>query len=248
MHNQSNLLTLTAKGQPQPVKTLGSTRCPRRHPQNVASAETARHDEHRRRIGRGAIAMASATALGLIWWSAQTTDYAGLPINALGQVVGDLLMMGMALPALSGRSRQNPKHSKGTRRDSALITCLHRSVDQTNNSNQPTTPPCQRQRPLVQLRAAPTYVVLVKMRPGPPPQAEAWIPTQAQRQQLQLETTTSMMVLTPMQSQTIWVEPLRRNFRRSWPQHGYALLLATQVGEVSSLASRYSKLRTSTSE
>jgi len=230
MHNQGNLLTFTATGQSQPVKTMGSTRCPRRHPQNAASIETARHDDHRRRIGRGAIAIASAAALGLIWWNAQTTDYAGLPINALGQVVGDLLMMGMALPALSSRSRQNPKHSNGTGRDSALITCPYRSVGQTSSLNQ--------------LRAAPTCVVLVKMPPGTPRQTEAWIPTRVRRRQLKQEAPTSMMVLTPMQLQTIWVGPPRKNFRRSWLQPGYTLLLTTQVGEAPSLASRNWKLRT----
>lgn len=187
--------------------------------------------------------MASAVALGLIWWSAQTTDYAGLPINALGQVVGDLLMMGIALPALSSRGRQKPKDSTGTSRDSALINCPHRSAGQTSSLNQPMTPRQQRQRPPAQLTAAPTCVALVRMHPETPQQMEAWISIRVRRRQLKREATSSLMVLAPIQLQTISAGSRGNDFRRFWWQPGYALLVATHVGEAPLSSSGESRLR-----
>lgn len=61
------------------------------------------------RARRWTIALLCAAVLGLMWWDSQTEGYSGLPINTFGQVLGDLIMMGIALPlVLTRRPREEP--------------------------------------------------------------------------------------------------------------------------------------------
>jgi hypothetical protein len=49
------------------------------------------------------------------WWDAQASGYAGLPVNMLGQVIGDFLLMGLATP-LGSQSRTRRPRADGADR------------------------------------------------------------------------------------------------------------------------------------
>lgn len=48
---------------------------------------------------------------GWTWWDAQVGGYAGLPVNTLAQIVGDLILMGLLAP-LAPRHRHRRRHRR----------------------------------------------------------------------------------------------------------------------------------------
>lgn len=52
----------------------------------------------RRRLYRFAAFGLCAALTGWSWWTAQANGYVGLPVNTLGQIIGDLLLMGLIAP------------------------------------------------------------------------------------------------------------------------------------------------------
>jgi hypothetical protein len=50
---------------------------------------------------RWAIAFACAVGPGLMWWGWRSGGYTGLPVNIIGQILGDLITMGIVLPTRS---------------------------------------------------------------------------------------------------------------------------------------------------
>lgn len=54
--------------------------------------------------------LACAAVLGMMWSDASAEQYSGLPINVLGQITGDLIMMGIALPVVLLRRPREERH------------------------------------------------------------------------------------------------------------------------------------------
>ena len=75
----------------------------------VVIRQTIRKARHRLRVLGGARRLAFASCVALTawtWWAAQASEYAGLPVNVLGQIAGDLVLMGLLAP-LARRVRPN---------------------------------------------------------------------------------------------------------------------------------------------
>ncbi|HEV2639411.1 MAG TPA: hypothetical protein VGX23_30010 [Actinocrinis sp.] len=86
-----------------------------RRPGPARAARTGRTAADRLRSARSttalrwSTALVCATLLALMWWDSRSDGYDGLPVNTLGQVLGDLIMMGIALPlVLPRRPREEP--------------------------------------------------------------------------------------------------------------------------------------------
>jgi hypothetical protein len=64
---------------------------------------------------------------GWMWWQARADGYAGLPVNTLGQILGDLLLMGLAAPVINhSRHRGRQHEANGGTLLSALAQAAHR--------------------------------------------------------------------------------------------------------------------------
>ena len=58
------------------------------------------------------------------WWQAQIGGYAGLPVNTLGQILGDLLLMGLVAPLAKLRW---PAAERGRRSNPPILDTLARA-------------------------------------------------------------------------------------------------------------------------
>jgi hypothetical protein len=70
-----------------------------------------------------------ATLAGWSWWSAQASGYAGLPVNTLGQITGDLILMGLVAPMARrdlSRDRGAESMTAGPSPLGALARAAHR--------------------------------------------------------------------------------------------------------------------------
>lgn len=81
---------------------------PPRPERRTAPRESIRRGLHRvrafGRVHRFTVFGLCVTLTGWSWWSAQASGYAGLPVNTLGQITGDLILMGLVAP-LARRDR-----------------------------------------------------------------------------------------------------------------------------------------------
>ncbi|HEY3867217.1 MAG TPA: hypothetical protein VGM10_02670 [Actinocrinis sp.] len=70
---------------------------------------------------------------GWTWWDAQVGGYVGLPVNTLGQIVGDLILMGLLAP-LAPLARRHRHRNRNNRRDepAGVRTLLQRVADATH--------------------------------------------------------------------------------------------------------------------
>jgi hypothetical protein len=50
---------------------------------------------------------------GWLFWDAHLDGFAGLPVNTLGQILGDLLLMGLARPFIDSRRRRDHRSTAG---------------------------------------------------------------------------------------------------------------------------------------
>lgn len=106
--------------------THARDRTPRR---DGSSADhlTARLPPTRRRLLRTATLASCLALIGWLWWDSQTADYAGLPVNTVGQILGDLLLMGLApLAAALRRSRASWRSSAGQNRWADIAAARYR--------------------------------------------------------------------------------------------------------------------------
>lgn len=75
---------------------------------------------------RFALFVLCAALTGWSWWTARASGYVGLPVNTLGQIIGDLLLMGLIAPLARrdwiGRGTADPDVRTPT---AALVTALH---------------------------------------------------------------------------------------------------------------------------
>jgi hypothetical protein len=73
------------------------------------------------RLPRIALFGLCLSLLGWTWWDARAGGYTGLAVNTLGQIIGDVLLMGLVAPIGTRRRRR----ARG--RDPALMTVIARS-------------------------------------------------------------------------------------------------------------------------
>lgn len=62
------------------------------------------------RVRRWVAISACAAVLGMMWSDSSAEEYSGLPINVLGQITGDLVMMGIAFPVVLPRRPREERH------------------------------------------------------------------------------------------------------------------------------------------
>ena len=81
----------------------------------------------RRRLLRTATLTSCLGLVAWLWWDSQTADYAGLPVNTIGQILGDLLLVGLApLTATVRRSRAWRQPSASQHRSGDIAAARHR--------------------------------------------------------------------------------------------------------------------------
>ena len=73
------------------------------------------------RLRRTLIFGACVAAAAWSWWEAQIGGYAGLPVNTLGQILGDLLLMGIVAPLANLRW---PEAERGDRAAPPILDAL----------------------------------------------------------------------------------------------------------------------------
>jgi hypothetical protein len=64
-------------------------------------------------VRRWTAALLCAWVLGVMWWDSRSESYGGLPANTLGQVLGDLITMGIALPFVLSRQHREARTESG---------------------------------------------------------------------------------------------------------------------------------------
>jgi hypothetical protein len=114
-------------------RTRGHSAGHGRRPLSPDSDSLARNDAPasgpapRRRLLRTASLTSCLALVAWLWWDSQTADYAGLPVNTLGQILGDLLLVGLApLTATLRRSRGRRQPSASQNRSGDIAAARHR--------------------------------------------------------------------------------------------------------------------------